>query len=132
MEKKKKGESDNPEKERDKSENIDVKKMIITDEIIELLNSDNISKAIKSYKSDTEEKKTALEFVTSHVQFITELVAKDRQNNLQRMDIEIKDVVANVNSMLRARDELIFTSMVLKCTAHYRQIQSETLKNDGD
>ena len=48
--------------------------------------------------------------------------------NIQRKDIEIKDVVANANSMLKARDEIVFTSMVLKSAAHYRHMQSEFLK----
>ena len=132
MKKDKKDESGNPEKEPHKNENIDVKKLIVTDEIMELLNSDNILQAIKSYDADTDEKKTALEFVNSHVQFIKELVDKDKKNNIQRKDIEIKDMLANVNSMLKSRDELIFTSMVLKSTAHYRQIQSELFKGNKD
>ncbi len=132
MEKDKKDQSGNPEKNPQKIDKIDAKKLIVTDEILELLNSNNLLKAIKTYKANTEEKKTAIEFVNSHVQFIRELVEKDTKNKIQRKDFEIKDVVANVNSMLRARDEIIFTAMVLKSTVHYRQMQSELLKSKED
>ena len=120
-----KEESGTPGNELQENENIDVKKLIVADEIMELLNNDDISKAMKSYKADTDEKKIALEYVNSHEQFIKELVDMDLKKNIQRKDIEIKDMVANANSMLKARDEIVFTSMILKSAAHYRHMQSE-------
>jgi hypothetical protein len=123
-----KEESGTPGNELQENENIDVKKLIVADEIMELFNNDDISKAMKSYRADTDEKKTALEYVNSHEQFIKELVNMDLKKNIQRKDIEIKDVVANANSMLKARDEIVFTSMVLKSAVHYRHMQNELLK----
>lgn len=120
------------ETETQEQEIKDVKKLIVVDEIMELLNSENILEAISSFQADSDEKKTAIEFVNSHNLFLTELVGNDYKKNLIRSDIEIKDVVANINSMLKARDEIIFTAMVYKSTSHYRQIHTSLSKSQED
>ncbi len=104
---------------------IDVEKLIVIDEITELLDSDNIFHALDTYDVDNEEKKTALEFVNSHVQFVREIVENDINKGIQRRSIEVKDLIGNVNSMLKNRDEYLFTTLIVKSPFIYRHFQAE-------
>ncbi len=111
---------------------VDVEKLIVIDEITELLDSDNIFHALETYDVDSEEKKTALEFVNSHIQFVREIVENDLKKGIQRRGIEIKDLLGNVNAMLKNRDEYLFTTLIIKSPFIYRHFQGEIYqKSEG-
>ncbi len=114
-------------------ENIDKKaeqsKALVMEEVTELLDNDNILKAIKSFETDSDEKKIALEFVNSHIQFLNEIVENDYKKGIVRQNVEIQDLVSHVNMMLRNRDEYIFTTMIVHSPSHYRCVQAEMYKN---
>jgi len=93
-----------------------------------ILSGENIAKSIKTAKTDTPEKEIALEFVRSYAEFLDEIVENDINRNLTRADFEIRDLVSNVNSMLREKDEFIFSTMVFNCPIHYRSLQQTHLK----
>lgn len=109
-------------------EKIDPARILVIDEIIDILGKEDVAEAVKSYKAESEEQKTAIEFVNAHIQFIRELVENDYNKNIQRKDIEIRDIVANINSMLKEKHELLFSTMILKSPLHYRHIQAEVYK----
>ncbi|HQO00857.1 MAG TPA: hypothetical protein PLI62_01220 [Spirochaetota bacterium] len=103
-------------------------KDIVTFEANEILGSDDVIKKLKIFKADTREKEIAVEFVQSYVNFMEELVTHDLQVNLNRNNVEIRDLVSHVNSMMREKSEFIFNTMVLHSPAHYRNIQTDLLK----
>lgn len=110
----------------------DSERFAVIEEAAELLCSENIFRAIKTYKPDKKEKEIAAEFVKSYVQFINEIVSHDLEAVINRSDFEIKDLVAHVNSMMRKKDEYIFNSMVAHSPSHYRSIQKIILKKETD
>jgi len=103
-------------------------RMLVAEEAVSLLSSDNITVAMNKYKTDTPEKEIALEFVKSHYQFMQELVMNDLGRKLGRSDFEIKDLVSHVNVMMKNKDEYIFTTMVIRSPVHYHLIQENILK----
>ncbi len=103
-------------------------RMIVAEEAVSLLSSDNITVATNKYKSDTPEKEIALEFANSHYQFMQELVKNDLGRKIGRSDFEIKDLVSHVNVMMKNKDEYIFTTMVIHSPVHYHLIQENILK----
>ncbi len=103
-------------------------RILVAEEAVSLLSSDNITVAMNKYKSDTPEKEIALEFVNSHYQFMQELVINDLNRKLGRSDFEIKDLVSHVNVMMKNKDEYIFTTMVIHSPVHYHLIQEGILK----
>ncbi|MFW5769860.1 MAG: hypothetical protein ACOCX9_00345 [Spirochaetota bacterium] len=103
-------------------------RILVAEEAVSLLSSDNITVAMNIYKSDTPEKEIALEFVNSHYQFMQELVINDLNRKLGRSDFEIKDLVSHVNVMMKNKDEYIFTTMVIHSPVHYHLIQEGILK----
>ena len=107
-------------------------RMLVAEEAVTLLSSDNISKAINSYKADTPEKEIALEFVNSHYQFMQELVKHDLGRKLGRTDFEIKDLVSHVNIMMKNKDEYIFTTMVIHSPSHYHLVQQQIIKQQAE
>lgn len=100
----------------------DTDRALVESEVVALFGSENIVHAIKTYRADTKQKEISLEFVKSYLQFINEIAAHDAVSNRDRSDPEVRDLVSHVNLMLRKRDEDVFTSMVLHCNRHYRQI----------
>ncbi len=107
-------------------------RVLVAEEAVSLLSSDNITGAMKTYKTDTPEKEIAIEFVNSHYQFMQELVKNDLGRKLGRSDFEIKDLVSHVNVMMRNKDEYIFTTMVIHSPAHYHLIQKHMLQQKSE
>ncbi|MDY6968765.1 MAG: hypothetical protein SVR08_08960 [Spirochaetota bacterium] len=103
-------------------------KLMVTEEASELLTNDNIHEIIKSFTADTEEKEIALEFVMSHVQFLREIIEHDISIGLSRSNIEIQDLISNVNSLLKTKNEYIFSSMIINCPAHYKSMKDYMVK----
>lgn len=116
--------TDNKEREPDKD--------IVAFEANEILGADDVMRKLKSFKADTREKEIAVDFVQSYVNFMEELVDHDLQINLNRNNVEIRDLVSHVNSMMKEKSEYIFTTMVLHSPAHYRNIQAELLKKGAE
>ncbi len=107
-------------------------RVLVAEEAVTLLSTDDISKAINTFKADTPEKEIALEFVKSHYQFMQELVKNDLERKLGRTDFEIKDLVAHVNIMMKNKDEYIFTTMVIHSPSHYHLVQQQIIKQQGE
>ena len=103
-------------------------KDVVTFEAIEILGTDDVVRKLKTFKADSPEKEIAADFVQSYVNFIEELVNHDLQIHLNRSNVEIRDLVSHVNSMMKEKSEFIFTTLVLHCPAHYRNIQTEILE----
>ncbi len=103
-------------------------KIVVTEEITELLDHEDILKTIKTFKLDSDEKKIAIEFVNSHIQFLKEIVENDYKKNIMRQNVEIQDLISHVNIMLKNRDEYLFTAMIVSSPSHYRCIQTELYK----
>lgn len=103
-------------------------RILVAEEAVSLLSSENITVAMNKYKSDTPEKEIALEFVNAHYQFMQELVKNDLGRKLGRSDFEIKDLVSHVNVMMKNKDEYIFITMVIHSPVHYHLIQENILK----
>ncbi len=104
----------------------------ISRQVKEILSSDNISAAINAFKTDSSEKETALEFAKSYYQFIKDVAENDLKKKLTRRSIEIKDLVANINAMLKDRDPDIFRIMVQTSPEHYTFIQNKSDSKKAD
>ncbi len=100
---------------------------VVSEEAIALLQSDNPLSALKSYNASSSEKEIASEFVNAHIQFMQDVVSNDIQHNVLRSDIEIMDLTAHVNIMLKQKDEAIFKAMVNHSPSHYKSIQKNLL-----
>ena len=110
----------------------DPNREIVLDETITLLSSENILTAIQKYTPNTREKELAVEFVTSYSQYMQELTKHDLDKKVGRSDIEIQDLISHVNMMLKAKDDYLFTTMVIKRPLHYRNIQKNLFKRDTE
>ncbi|MFH0976816.1 MAG: hypothetical protein V1874_13610 [Spirochaetota bacterium] len=113
---------DNPQSS---SDGISPEKLQITEEITELLSKEDIITAIKKFKADSEEKNIVAEFVNSHILFLNSVIESDYKKGINRSDAEIRDLVSNVNMMLRDKDEYLFTTIIAHCHLHYRNIQKK-------
>ncbi len=107
------------------SEKIDAAALAVTEEIAELLANDDIVIALQKFKSDSEEKKIASEFANSHIDFLKQVVEGDYKKQIARSDVEIRDMLSHVNSMLKKRDEYLFSTIITHCPSHYRNIQKK-------
>ena len=114
--------------EQKNEKNDHLKKMIIAEEIAELLNSDNIIEAIKNFKIDSDEKEIVIEFVKSHIQFLSLIVENDYKKGLIRNDVEIQDLISHVNVMLSKKDEYLFSVIAFNSPSHYNIILNNILK----
>jgi hypothetical protein len=104
----------------------------VSEESAALLQNENILSALKSFSATSPEMEIAAEFVNAHVQFVQDVVANDIQHNVLRSDIEIMDLTAHVNILLKQKDETIFKAMVNHSPSHYKAIQKNILKTPGD
>jgi hypothetical protein len=95
----------------------------VAEEAASLLSNENILAALKSYDADSPAKETAAEYVRSYTQFMNDIVSEDMKRGLQRSDAEIRDLVGNVNMMLKERNEDMFVTILHRCPAHYRSVQ---------
>ncbi|HPJ38227.1 MAG TPA: hypothetical protein PLT75_07270 [Spirochaetota bacterium] len=102
-------------------------KDIVTFEANEILGTDDVVRKLKTFKADSREKEIAVDFVQAYVNFMEELVEHDLHINLNRNNVEIRDLVSHVNSMMKEKSEFIFNTMVLHSPAHYRNIQTALL-----
>lgn len=104
------------------------KKLHVIEEISDLLSKDNILIVVDNYKADSEEKEIAIEFAISHVLFIEQIVINDNEKGIIRTDVEIRDLVAHTNILLKNENEYIFTAMVVHSPSHYKNIRENMLK----
>ncbi len=107
------------------SKNISPEKILIIEEISELLSSENITDAVSKFKADSEEKKIALEYSSSHIQFLNELIDNDSKKGITRTDVEIRDMVSHINLLLKSKDEFLFNTIVVNSPSHYKNIQKK-------
>lgn len=138
----KKNSSDNGDTEQDSNENNDTvemnnsgidsgsvqektlaDKLLVQEQLAELLQNDDIILAVANFKADSEEQEIALDYANSHIQFLTQIVESDRNKGVVRSDVEIRDLVSHVNLMLKKKDEYLFTTIVMYSPSHYREMQ---------
>jgi hypothetical protein len=105
------------------TEKISTESLAVIEEIAELLSKEDIIAAIQKFKADSEEKKIAVEFANAHIQLLNQIVESDYKKGIVRTDVEIRDMISNVNSMLKKKDEYLFTTIVMHSPSHYRNIQ---------
>jgi hypothetical protein len=99
--------------------------LAITEEIAELLGTEDIILALQKFKADSEEKKIAVEFANSHVNFLNQLIDSDYKKGISRTDVEIREMLSHVNSMLKKKDEYLFSTIITHSPLHYRNIQKK-------
>jgi hypothetical protein len=97
--------------------------LAVTEEITELLSKEDIVLAVQKFKADSEEKKIAMEFANSHINFLKQVVESDYNKKIARSDVEIRDMLSHVNSMLMKKDEYLFSTIITHSPSHYRTIQ---------
>jgi len=115
-------------KENDSGKSADAEKispevLAVTEEITDLLSKEDIVAEMQKFKADTEEKKIAVEFANSHVNFLKQAIESDYKKGISRTDVEIRDMLSHVNSMLKKRDEYLFSTIITNSPSHYRNIQ---------
>lgn len=127
-------EDNNFENDQD-GQRISPEALAVIEEITELFGKEDIVAAVRKFKADSEEKKIAVEFTNSHIQFINQVVESDYKKGIARTDVEIRDMLSHVNAMLRQKDEYLFTNMIMHCPSHYRNIQNKyyaKIKKNGN
>jgi hypothetical protein len=97
--------------------------LAVTEELADLLSKEDIVAEIQKFKADTEEKKIAVEFANSHINFLKQAIESDYKKGISRTDVEIRDMLSHVNSMLKKRDEYLFYTIITNSPSHYRNIQ---------
>jgi hypothetical protein len=102
---------------------INAEALAVIEEIAELLSKEDIITAVQKFKADSEEKKIAVEFANSHIQLLNQIVESDYKKGIERTDVEIRDMISNLNAMLKKKDEYLFTTIVMHSPSHYRNIQ---------
>jgi hypothetical protein len=102
---------------------ISTEALAVIEEISELVSKEDIIAAIQKFKADSEEKKIAVEFVNAHIQLLNQIVESDYKKGIARTDVEIRDMISNLNAMLKKKDEYLFTTIVMHSPSHYRNIQ---------
>jgi uncharacterized protein YwlG (UPF0340 family) len=105
---------------------------VVTEEAVTLLSQENIISALKSPAAATPEKEIAVEFVNSYVEFIKEVVGHDIERGSIRSDLELRDLVAHINSMMQQKDEYVYTTMVMQCPLHYKAVHRHITQSPGD
>jgi hypothetical protein len=106
---------------------LSLEKLLIMEEITELLSSKNIYDSIKMFKADSEEKEIALEFINSHIQFLMGIVENDYRKKIIRSDAEIRDLLSHINLLLRKKDEYLFNTMIVNSPSHYKNVLDKLL-----
>jgi len=114
------------------NDNNDNNRMIVAEITVEILNNEAIEKALAALKGESEEEKMSIEFIKSYLQFLKQIVENDLKKGINRSDIEIKDLISNVNEMLREKDNYIFTTMVINSANHYKSIKDKAQKQKKD
>lgn len=107
-------------------------RLLVAEEAASLLTNKDFFNNIEKFKPDTPEKEIALEFVSSYSQFMLEIVQNDLKKQLVRSDMEVKDLIAHVNMMMKEKDSYIFSSMVLNSAEHYKQGMKHIQKQKMD
>jgi hypothetical protein len=99
--------------------------LAITEEISELLGTEDIILALQKFKADSEEKKIAVEFANSHINFLKQVIESDYKKKIVRSDVEIREMLSHVNSMLKKKNEYLFSTIITHSPIHYRNIQKK-------
>jgi hypothetical protein len=99
--------------------------LAITEEISELLGTEDIILALQKFKADSEEKKIAVEFANSHINFLKQVIESDYKKEIVRSDVEIREMLSHVNSMLKKKNEYLFSTIITHSPIHYRNIQKK-------
>ncbi len=100
-----------------------VEKLLVQEQVRELLSNEDIVSAVANFKADSEEQEIALDYANSHIQFLSQIVESDRNKGIVRSDVEIRDLVSHVNIMLKKKDEYLFITIVMYSPSHYREMQ---------
>jgi hypothetical protein len=105
------------------SAELNPERLRVVEEISDLFGNEDIVMAVKKFKTDSEEKKIAVEFANSHIQFLNEIIESDHKKGIARKDVEIRDFISHANVLLQKKDEYLFTTIITHSPAHYRNIQ---------
>ncbi|MCU0845630.1 MAG: hypothetical protein MUC76_11970 [Spirochaetes bacterium] len=105
---------------------------VVTQEAVTLLAHENIIAALQNSAGATPEKEIAVEFINSYLDFIKEIVGHDIERGALRGDLELRDLVAHINSMMQQKDEHIYTTMVMQCPMHYKAVHRHLAHSAGD